>query len=212
MTTGLKIRTVHICDDHQLITSSLSSIVKEINPLLKISASNNLADFISTIHSTKFDLILLDINVNGSDMLREIKKLKSLLTETKIIIITSYDSLAMVEESIQLGLKGFLNKNASESEIMSCINIVSKGGKYISRERRKEEVFKDNFELLKILTAREIDILKCLTKGLTNKMIADSLNISINTVQTHRKNIYAKLQIKGVNELVSFAYENNLYE
>jgi DNA-binding CsgD family transcriptional regulator len=65
--------------------------------------------------------------------------------------------------------------------------------------------------LLKELTDRELDVIKLLVGGNTNKQIADILCISVFTVQTHRKNIYQKLHLKGVNELVSFAYENNLY-
>lgn len=201
-----------ICDDHVLITNSVEQILKASNFLCDITITNTRDDLLDAIRQKQFDVIFLDLNVHGYDMIKEIDQISLLQRKAGIIILTVYDSIPILEDVIKKGIHGFLNKNVGADEILDCVSNVLGGKKYISREHRKNQTFKDNFELLNVLTEREVEVLKQLTKGFTNKRIATELNISINTVQTHRKNLYSKLQLRGVNELVAFAFENNLYD
>lgn len=202
---------IHVCDDHELITESISYLLKSIDFVEKVTYSNSKSQLFSFIKNNTVDVLILDINVSGDNMLINLPFIRKTRPETRVVILTTYDSSEFVKESIKKGAQGFVSKNTSKDELIFCFKQVLEGKRYVSRENRKEFVFKDNFELLNQLTDREIEVLKCLTKGYTNKRIADELNISVLTVQTHRKNMYSKLNLRGVNELVSFAYENNLY-
>ena len=202
---------IHVCDDHDLILKSIFNLLKDIPKIRKITESNSKKDLLDFIRKNPVEVLILDVNLKGENMLRSLPDIKKIRPESKLILLTTYDSPSIVKEAMDLDVDGFVSKNTNKEELTFCIEQVLEGKRYVSRERRKEFVFKDNFELLQQLTEREIEVLKCLTKGYTNKRIADELNISILTVQTHRKNMYSKLNLRGVNELVSFAYENNLY-
>jgi DNA-binding NarL/FixJ family response regulator len=202
---------LHVCDDHELITESVTYLLKDVQAIKKITVSNRKAELFDFINKNPVDVLVLDINLMGENMLNNLPVIKKIRPDSRVVVLTTYNSPAIIKESMDLGVDGFVSKNTKKEELTYCIEQVLEGKRYVSRERRKEFVFKDNFELLNQLTEREIEVLKCLTKGYTNKRIADELNISVLTVQTHRKNMYSKLNLRGVNELVSFAYENNLY-
>jgi DNA-binding NarL/FixJ family response regulator len=202
---------LHICDDHELITSSVLHLLAAFGQASELTVSHSKRELIDFLTTNPVDVLILDINMHGENMLSHLGEVKNLRPEMKIVLLTTYDSPAIIKEAMDFGVEGFVSKNTNKEELTYCLEQVIQGNRYVSRERRKEFVFKDNFERLKQLTEREIEVLKCLTKGYTNKRIADELNISILTVQTHRKNMYSKLNLRGVNELVSFAYENNLY-
>lgn len=203
---------VHICDDHILITKSVRQILEESELTCNVTVSHSRNELFETLRDHHFDIIIMDLNIHGVDMMKEIDFILDQQHDSKLIVLSVYDSIQIIDDLMKKGVHGFLSKNVSPEEILECISVVLSNRKYISREHRKDNTFKDNFELLKILTEREVEVLKQLTKGYTNKKIATELSISINTVQTHRKNIYSKLELRGVNELVAFAYENNLYD
>jgi len=201
---------IHICDDHPIVIEGILTILSTLTHA-KSTFSNSKEELLTFIKTNKIDLLFLDINVKSCNMLALIPKIRQIQPELKIILFTNYNSKEVIKEVVKYNIEAFLDKMASPDEILYCVATVMNEQKYLSFEKKSENFKKDNYQLLKELTDREIDILKLLVKGNTNKQIADVLCISVLTVQTHRKNIYQKLQLKGVNELVSFAYENNLY-
>jgi DNA-binding NarL/FixJ family response regulator len=202
--------SIHACDDHEIVTNGIMKVLSEIKTVT-FSYSNSKEDLMEYLKIHPVNLLILDINVKSQNMLALLPDLKVIQPNLKVILFTNYNTGDILKEVLKHDIYGFLDKTVSSKELLTCLFSVLENKKYFSYESKKNFNYRDKYELLQELTERELDVLKLLVQGKTNKQIADDLFISILTVQTHRKNMYQKLQLKGVNELVSFAYENNLY-
>lgn len=202
---------LHICDDHPLITKSIATLFEGHALFSKISTSSSKSELFAQLQSHTPDLVILDINVNGRDMLDEIDNIKRAAPKMKIIILTSYDSQLMLRKALKTGIHAYLNKNTDENELLEAINTVTANDIYITSGKTRPFNHKDNFELVQGLSEREKEVIRFLLEGNPNKKIADIMNISVTTVQTHRRNIYKKLNLQGIGELISFAVEHKLY-
>ena len=202
---------LHICDDHPLIIKSIASLFEGHALFSKISNSSTKPELLTALHSHAPDILILDVNLNGVNMLDEMKTIKELVPDTKVIILTSYDSETLLRKAIKNGVHAYLNKNTDANELKAAIESVTAHDLYIGIGKTKPFNQKDNFELIEELSEREKEVIQCLLEGNPNKKIADILNISITTVQTHRRNIYRKLNLQGIGDLMSFAAKHKLY-
>lgn len=202
---------LHICDDHPLIIKSIASLFEGQSQFSKISNSSTKLELLTALHNKAPDILILDVNLNGVNMLDELKTIKELAPKTKVIILTSYDSETFLRKAIKNGVHAYLNKNTDASELKAAIESVTTNELYIGNGKTKQFNHKDSFELIEELSEREKEVIQCLVEGNPNKKIADYLNISITTVQTHRRNIYRKLNLQGIGDLMSFAAKHKLY-
>jgi DNA-binding NarL/FixJ family response regulator len=202
-----------IVEDHQLYINGLSQAIEDDLEGASIHSVSRYPEVISVLNSQVFDIVLLDINLNGVDMLKKYEEHIHDFSKTKILIISSYFSPDLVNKAKTLGANGFLSKNSSKEEIVYSINtILSDGGFVVSGNKIRDKLDNyDNFQELNSLSKREKEIIELLSKGFTNSKIAKELFISSNTVHTHRKNIYKKLKVSSVQELISLAYRYNLF-
>jgi DNA-binding NarL/FixJ family response regulator len=199
---------IHICDDHALITSGVSMILKDLDFIKSLSVSHSKNELFTILSKQEIDLLLLDLSVQGTNMLDELNSLKEKYPSLKIILLTSYASIDVQREALQKKVNGFLSKDTSNDFIIEACRSVLRGENYWLSEKSLLQVEKT--DRIIDLTPREKEILKLLVKGYTNQKIADALVLSIHTVQTHRKNLKSKLQLEGVSDLVSFAYHYKL--
>lgn len=202
---------LHICDDHPLIATSIHNLFKDNLLFKSISSSISKLELFDALKQSTPDILILDINVNGVNMLDELPSIKEICADVKIIILTSYDSQNLLREAMKLGVDAYLYKNTDIHELLEAIDSLIKNEVYVSSGTNKEFQHKDGFELVGSLTDREKEVIRFLLEGSPNKKIADNLKISVTTVQTHRRNIYKKLNLKGIGELMSFAFENKLH-
>ena len=163
------------------------------------------------------DFISLGISIN------ELKSICKKHTKTKFLIITEWLSKKESIEVLESGITSFLLKDCDKIEILEAINSTIKGEKFICgkivRFLSASSEIKSSNSFIKSLscdgfqvTNREIDIIQGIAEGLTNKLIAVKLNLSTHTVNTHRKNIMAKLGVKNTAGIVMFAVKNKLLE
>jgi two-component system response regulator NreC len=151
--------------------------------------------------------------LNGIETLKEIKKH---YPKIKTIILTMHEEKSLVKKMTDLGANGFLFKNSDIEELIIAMESVMKGKSYFSVSLRNELINNDligesesNFDSKKsLLTEREIEIIKLIVEGLSNKEIADKLFISPRTVDTHRTNLMKKLEVNNVAGLVRYAIRN----
>lgn len=201
---------IHLCDDHELITNSLETMLGDVDFINSITKSNCKEELLLCLAENNTNVLILDINVNGINMLEVIPQIRISYPELKIILLTTYDSQHFKNAALQLKVNAYLYKNTQKDEVLHAINCVMNDKPYFSSGNYSAFQHKDSFELIHELTKREIEILKCLAKGFTNQKIAEHLTISIATVQTHRRNLKSKLNLKGTGELISFLIENKL--
>ena len=205
-----------ITDDHQLITDGLSQILKAEKMIGEIYTAKNGKEAVDKVLTHDIDCIIMDINMpelNGMEATRLIKKEKP---EIKIIVVSMLCDPSIVSKMLKAGADAFINKDTGKGEFLKAIEKVMNGEKYIS-----PEISNDLFQHLndrnvntsaneKHLTKREIEIIGYIADGLTNNEIAAKLFLSNVTVETHRKNMLAKLHLKNTASLVKYAVEHKL--
>jgi len=204
-----------IADDHQLITDGLSQILSVEKTIDKIYTANNGKEAVDKALEHDIDCVIMDINMpvlNGLEATRLIKKEKSFI---KIIVVSMLCDASVVSKMLKAGADAFINKDTGKSELLKAIDKVMHGEKYISPEI-SYNLFTHlnnrnvNTPEQKHLTSRELEIIRYIADGLTNIEIAAKLFLSSVTVDTHRKNMLAKLQLKNTASLVKYAAEHSL--
>ncbi len=200
-----------IADDHELFLKGLEFILTDSLPDAKLIKAKNYTEIFKIIEQDQsFDLILTDLAMPGSQWLEALQKIHHQLPETPIIILSAVFDKEIVQKSIELGAAGYIPKTSSNAVIISAINLVLSGGVYIPKELLQDtlqndfnmlkEIEKlpetdDISEKVKILTPRQIDVLRLIAKGKSNKQIAFDLGLSEGTVKLH---ITAILKILNV--------------
>ncbi len=211
-----KIRIL-LVDDHQIILDGLRSLLKGVNNIQVIGDALNGEEALHTLQVLTADLVLMDIDMpilNGIDATMRIKEE---FPHTKVLILTVHNESSLIRNLISIGADGYLLKNSCKEELLDAIYKVQSGEKYFSSEVTLSLMQEDNSrdELLKSdieFTKRELDVLRLLADGCTNKEIGEKLFISHRTVDTHRTNIMKKVGVNNVAGLISFAIKNNLVE
>lgn len=151
------------------------------------------------------DVVLMDINLPGMGGIQCVSKLKQLLPETNVIMLTTYDNAEMIFDSIRAGATGYLLKNQPREELLLALQQVQSGGSPMSLKIARK-VF-NHFQTplkhgseIEQLTNREEEILRLLTKGYLYKEIAEHLGVSLGTIQTHIASVYEKLHVHSRTE------------
>lgn len=217
MTTKIRI---HLADDHQILIDGISSLLQTIPDFELVGSSLNGSTLFDEVTQNKADVLMLDINMPQKDGIAVIKEFAEKGFPCKVIILSSYDDLKLIKEIMKLGASGYLTKQCAGENIIEAIEAVYRGEEYFCeavREKIFNNVTKDNPKLNKIdsdlnsiLTGREIEIITLISLEYSGKEISEQLYISINTVETHRKNIMKKLDLKNSIGLVKYAIKNNL--
>jgi DNA-binding NarL/FixJ family response regulator len=205
-----------IADDHQIITDGLSQILKAEKMVGEIHIAKNGKEAVDTVLKENIDCVIMDINMpelNGMEATKLIKKEKP---GVKIIVVSMLCDPSVVSKMLKAGADAFINKDTGKTELLKAMAKVMNNEQYIS-----PEISNDLFRHLnnrnvnvspteKNLTKREIEIIRHIANGLTNNEIATKLFLSNVTVETHRKNMLAKLQLKNTASLVKYAAEHKL--
>lgn len=209
-----------IVEDQRIIVEGLTLILSKVEGFGKISSCLHIYSLLETIEIEKPDVILLDFNMPMVDGIQCLKTILSKYPNQKIIMLTGYDDTELIREALNLGAKGYVLKNIAKQELVTAIQTVYNGQNYLDENVQKKvlDAFLTNADNHKEkLTNREInlsnrerEVLKLIAEGQSSSKIANSLFISVNTVDTHRKNIMAKCGVKKITELITFANKNNL--
>jgi DNA-binding NarL/FixJ family response regulator len=208
-------RQVVLADDHQLLAEGIKAILEEIEHVAITSTVHNGTDLLNFLDKNTADLVVLDLNMPGTDGLKCLDIIKQLYPVTKVLVLTSYNQPEIIEEVKRLHADGYLVKHSSSNELKEAVNTVLEGNKYFPKPVSTTQVDKSSFffdDFLKKfqLTKREVDIIRLICKEMSSKEIAAELFLSEFTVTTHRKNIFKKLNVKNVAGLMNFAKENQI--
>lgn len=213
-----KIRIL-IVDDHQLIINGIKVMIESIEEFHIIGEANDGKEAIIRAAELKPDVIIMDISMPFLSGIEATKRILDELPNTKILALTQHEDNVYVMQMLNAGAYGYLLKNSRKEEFVEAIFNVSRGEKYFSKkisdlllnnlfQNNKKET--DENETKVSLTKREKEITKKITEEMSNQQIADNLNISLRTVETHRRNIMQKLNVKNAVSLVRYAVKNNL--
>mgnify|MGYP003390055005 FL=1 len=201
---------VFIVDDHQLVIEGIMSFLQKEKDIKVAGYATTAMACLDFFKTNTADVILMDINLpdmNGMDLC---KLIKTNYAGIAVIALSTLNQGSYITQIIENGASGYLLKNADKEEIIEAIVTVENGKPYFSFEAGK--IYKATTEKrigLPVLSKREKEILKLIAEGLTNIEISKQLFISIDTVDTHRKNLYTKLNVKNTALLIRQAIENN---
>ncbi|MEP6712044.1 MAG: response regulator transcription factor [Ferruginibacter sp.] len=203
--------TVYIVEDHAVVVEGVQVLLQNEKDIAIVGYSDTAAGCLDYFINNKADVILMDINLTDMSGIELCKLIKTTHKETMILALSTFNQGIYMNKMMENGASGYLLKNVTRQELIDGIKTVNKGGVYFSFEAGK--TYKNTLErnsLLPVLTKREKEILKLVAEGLTNTEISKHLFISIDTVNTHRKNLYTKLNVKNTALLIRYAIDNGL--
>lgn len=204
-----------LADDHQFLLEGIMTVLKEL-PALEIAAAvNNGVDLMYAVAKHAPELVILDLNMPGYDGLQCLQKIKADFPLIKVLVLTNYNQPELVEEVRKMKANGFLVKNSSAALLKQAIEIILSGQEFFPEPGELKTVPEDSYffdDFLKKyqLTKREVGIIRMVCREMSSRQVADILFLSELTVNTHRRNILRKLEIKNVAGLINFAKENLL--
>ncbi|MBT31001.1 MAG: DNA-binding response regulator [Thalassobius sp.] len=203
---------IAIVDDHQLFRDGINALLTGKEDFEVIISVSNGVEFFEVLSKENLpDVLLLDLTMPEMDGFEVLKILKK-YPDIKTIAISMHDDGNYIMKCVRSGAYGYLLKNTDEDELINAIYTVNREKKYFNKEvsERMIHIMALEGSQLKKLSAKESEILKLISDGLTTKEIADQLYISTRTVETHRANMMKKLTVKNSAELIRKASELNL--
>jgi len=207
-----------IADDHGVLRAGLRALLSAEPEIEVVDEASNGDQALSLASELKPDVILLDISMPGLTGIEVTRRLKKMLPETRILILTVHEDESLLQEAIQAGASGYIVKRAVESELIDAIRAVWRGDLYVHpamtrallKEMSAPAPLSSNEAPVETLTPREVEVLRLIAQGYTNRQMADMLSISVRTVESHRSNLMGKLDLHSRVELVRYARENKL--
>lgn len=213
-------KRVLLVDDHQLIIDGLRGFIETNPDYVVVGEANTGTEAIRLAGVLSPHVILMDIEMPEMTGIQASEEIKRNFPEIKIIIVSMHNEKQLIKKLIDQGADGYLVKNSQQQEVMEALERVLKNQPYFSQDvtlsllgksAEKTGHHSDSMTTSQ-LTEREIEILKLVAQGMTNKEIGDSLNISHRTVDTHRTNLMKKLDVTNVAGLIRFAFKNGLIQ
>jgi two-component system response regulator NreC len=214
---------VLIADDHAVVRTGLRALLDRAPDMQAIGEATNGEEALRLAAELHPDVILLDISMPGPGGIETTKKLKEVLPDIRVLILTVHKDEKLLQEAIKAGASGYVTKNALEPELINAVHAVSRGDLYVHPTMTRallqgltpsadEPPTLSDKEQIESLTNRETDVLRLIAQGYTNRQAADELGISVRTIETHRANIMGKLDVSGRVALVRYAMEHGLLD
>ena|SRR6218665_2094210 len=204
-----------IVDDHQMIIDGIKALLRKDKQYEFIASATSGEQALKVLETETPDILITDLSMPGITGNELIKSVKTNNPEIKILVLSMHKDPEIISEIVMLEAEGYILKNTGRTELITALNKIADGATYYAEEvllsmlkMQKKEVRKD-LEVAQ-LSAREIEIIRLIAQEYSNDKIAEELFISKRTVETHRKNINHKTEMKTVVGLVKFAIRNGL--
>lgn len=199
---------ISIIEDDKTLREGYTYLINKSDDFRVVSNFNSAEAALKNIATYPPDVILLDVELPGISGIEAIPKLKKLIPESQIIILTVYEKEELIFKALSSGASGYLTKNTSTDKILEALKEVNSGGGPMSAHiaRMVIQSFKRNEATP--LTRRETEILEQIATGKSRKKIAEELFIDLETVKSHIKNIYYKLDVHSKADAIKLAKEN----
>lgn len=212
----MEIKKIHLMlvDDHQIMIDGIKALLKNEREFAIISETTKPLTVIDLIGKKIPDIIIADISMPELNGIELTKLIKKKYPEVKVLALSMHNDKQTITEMLQAGISGFVLKNTGKKELIDALGKIADGGMYFS-EAITLEIMRSTATVSAPhgetnLTAREIEIVKLIGAELNNAQIGEKLFISERTVETHRKNIFRKINVKSVAGLMKFALEKGI--
>jgi len=206
-----------LADDHSIVREGLRRIINEAEGMKVIAEAADGKEAVELAKKIFPNVAIIDLSMPGIDGLEVIGLLKLDLPNLPILVLTMHEEDQYVIRAIAAGASGYLTKRSAAEQLVKAIRILYNGGRFLD-DRASESLAnhisrgKNTLSPMDTLTNREIQVLRYLSQGHTNREIAETYNISVKTVDTHRLRLLNKLNLRNNAELTRFAVQNKLVE
>ena len=208
---------VIITDDHLLVIDGILAMLSDQPDIQAIGHAENGKALLDMLTTQQPDVILMDINMPGFNGIETTRQVKATYPNIQVLILTMHNDKESIANVLEAGAAGYILKNTGKKEMISAIKKVAAGGRYFSEavtnmvmDSLTQPTLPETAEPTVFLTPREKDILTLIAKELTATQIAEQLFITVNTVETHRKNLRQKLKVRSTGGLIKWAISNGL--
>lgn len=202
---------VIVVDDHEMFRSGMESLLKKNIDFEVHQGVGTSSDLDKALSAEKIDIVLLDISLSGESGLDLLEDITHKHPNVKFIMLTMHEEVQYVKESLRKGAMGYLLKESGEKELFEAIYDVHQGKKYF--KNKISDLLINDISVPsqdRLLTDRELTIVRMVADGKITKEIADKLSISVRTVETHRSKIMKKLKVSNASEMIRLAYDKKL--
>jgi two-component system, NarL family, response regulator NreC len=208
-----------LADDHGVLRAGLKALL-DIDEEFHVVAEAWEGDQVLRLAAKmQPDVVLLDLNMPGPGNLEVTRKILEVAPKTRILVLTAHEENGMVREALKAGASGYIIKRALESELLNAIRAVHRGEVYVHPFMMRalldppvQAPAPEKASARTPLTPRELEVLRFIARGYTNRQIGESLSLSVRTVESHRANLMSKLGLQTRVQLVRYAAEHGLLE
>lgn len=203
--------TVVLADDHVVVRSGLRLLLESEPGLAVVGECGDVAGALELVRELAPDVLVLDLHMPGEPSLAAIPRLRELHGGTRVVVLTAQRDPSFASEALRLGAAGYLPKETAEGQLLEAIRVAAGGGTYLEPElgaRLAAAAAAAPPEL----SDREVEVLRLIARGHTNREIAERLFLSVRTVESHRARLQRKLERTRRSELVEYALERGLVE
>lgn len=201
-----------VVDDHPMLRGGIVSLFDKTGDIEVICEAENGEGALNCMERNVPDVVLMDINMDGKLDVSTTETIKERWPAVKVLAFSMHEEVQVIRRMLKAGASGYLLKNASHNEVKKAIETVVAGDSYFCQEvldimTQSLTTDGDNETQDYVLSNREKEVLHYVAKEYTNQEIADTIDISLRTVETHKRNLIKKLRVKNVVGLVRFALE-----
>lgn len=209
---------VLIVDDHAVLRAGLRTLLEDDEGFEVVGEAEDGEAALRLAEQQRPDLIVLDLSLPGMGGVEVTRRIRESLRSTRVLVLTAHEDEVLLREALRAGASGYVVKRAAPSELINALRAVARGEIYVhpammgalvrhTRPRRARPGLGPES-----LTPREIDVLRRIARGYTNRQIAKEFDLSVRTIEAHRANLMGKLGLQSRVELVKFANDHMLLE
>jgi two-component system, NarL family, response regulator NreC len=219
---------VLVADDHGVVRAGLRALLNEESDLEVVGEAENGEQAVRQADALRPDVVLMDVSMRGGGGIEATRAIRERHPAMRVLILTVHDESSMLQEAVRAGAAGYIIKGAVEQELMSAIRAVARGDMYVhpamtralltgtrtpmASPEGQTESAQEQSPATEAPSPREARVLGLVARGHTNRQIAELLDLSVRTVETHRANLMAKLGLHSRAELVRYAADRGLLD
>lgn len=201
---------VLLVDDHPLFREGLKARLSLDEDIEVVGEANNGKEALELIKQLSLDVVLMDINMPQMNGMYVLELIKEQELDCKVLMLSMHDNKEYIVSAMRHGADGYILKDVPGNELIDAIKKIANGGQYFSAEVTQILSQETGKEKGGVITSREQLVLRLISHGLNNKRMAQELNVSVRTIETHKRNIKRKLAIDTTTGLVRYAIEYGL--
>ena len=205
---------IYIVDDHPLVRQGLSQIIANEDDMEICGEAEDSPSAMTGVGETQPDAVIVDISLKGNNGLELIKNLKAIHEEIPILVFSMHDESIYAQRALRAGAKAYVMKKEPSEKIVEAIHKIIKGEIYVSASVADQVLHQivngpNNASTSPVdrLTDRELEVVQLIGRGLSSREIAESLNLSVKTIESHRAHVKEKLSLRNATELVQFSVQ-----